>query len=210
MLIQKFTFRILLPLLIGLFTFLNINAQMKSGYRAGINLTSMYISSNGNEISAETPVGIQFGGMYEIPLAKKFTFQSGLVFTSKGTDYKIDGVNYSITPAYIEMPVHLVYYAGTGSFKVSIFAGPYLSSAFGGYKIDTTGFKDLTFGDSETKDLKLLDIGLDAGLGINFNEYVFSFQYGIGLRNVSPREGLSMKNQVFGISIGTLLLKKNK
>jgi hypothetical protein len=188
-----------------------LNAQMKSGYRFGINLTSMAIEKNGNVISAETPVGIQFGAMYEIPLSRKFTIQSGFILSSKGTDYKIDSSRYSIAPAYIEMPVHAVYYFGRRSFKVSFFAGPYFSSAFGGYKIEPSGpLKDLTFGKSQNKDMKHLDLGFDFGTGIYYKGYNLSIQYGIGFRNVSPKNDMSMKNHVIGISIGTLLLQKRK
>lgn len=181
-----------------------LSAKMKSGYRFG-NLTSMSIRSNDKFVSAETPVGIQFGAMYEIPFNRKLTFQSGLLFSSKGTDFKIDMIDHSIAPAYIEMPIHLDYYFGRRAFKVALFTGPYISIAFGGYKIDSTGFRYLTYGRSENKDLRNFDTGLDFGASINYKGFLISFQYGVGLRNVSPKNEMYMRNQVFGITIGTLL-----
>ncbi len=195
---------ILLLFIIWLIAF-DLNAQMKAGYRFGINLTSMSIKMNGTDIEAQTPVGMQFGAMYEIPFSRKFTMQSGFLFTSKGTDYRIDNTDYSIAPAYIEMPVHAVYYFGSRSFKVSFLAGPYFSSAFSGYKIYSNGFQELTLGRGHNKDLRYLDFGFDIGASLNFKVYVFSVQYGIGLKNVSPKNEMIMKNKVIGISIYTLL-----
>jgi len=200
------TRNIFIPLLIIIWLVaFDLNAQMKAGYRFGINLTSMSIKKNGINIETQTPVGIQFGAMYEIPFSRKFTMQSGFLFTSKGTDYRIDSTDYSIAPAYIEMPVHAVYYFGRRSFRVSFLAGPYFSSAFGGYKIESNGFQELTLGRGHDKDLRYLDFGFDFGTSLNFKGYVFSIQYGIGLKNTSPKNELIMKNQVIGISIYTLL-----
>jgi hypothetical protein len=183
----------------------NLYAQMKSGYRFGINLTTMSIKRNGQGIAAETPVGIQFGGMYEIPFSRKFTMQSGFILTSKGTDYKMDSQDHSLAPAYFEVPAQAVYYCGRRKFRVSFFTGPYFSTAFGGYKIESEGMKDLTFGRRNYKDLKMLDWGVNAGTALNIKSFVISFQYGVGLRNVSPQYGMNMKNRVIGISIGSLL-----
>jgi hypothetical protein len=160
---------------------------------------------NGTNIETQTPVGIQFGAMYEIPFNRKFTMQSGFLFTSKGTDYRIDNTDYSIAPTYIEIPVHAVYYFGRRSFKVSFLAGPYFSSTFGGYKIYSNGYQKLTLGRGHDKDLRYLDLGFDFGASLNLKDYVFSVQYGIGLMNVSPKNEMIMKNQVIGISIYTLL-----
>lgn len=169
----------------------------------------MSLKMNGTNIKTQTPVGIQFGAIYEIPFNRKFTVQSGFFFTSKGTDYRIDNTDYSIAPAYIEIPVHAVYYFGRRSFKVSFLAGPYFSSVFSGYKIDSNGFQELALGRGHDKDLRYLDFGFDFGASLNFKDYVFSIQYGIGLKNASPKNEMIMKNQVIGISIYALLTQNH-
>ena len=60
----------------------DLNSQVKSGYRWGINMTTMSINYQGKKIKAETPFGVQFGGNYEIPLSKNYAFLSGFIFGS--------------------------------------------------------------------------------------------------------------------------------
>lgn len=186
------------------------NAQMKSGYRFGVNLTSMSIKNNGINIKPEIPFGVQFGAINEIQLTEKTRLQTGFLFTSKGTDYKINNIDYSIAPSYLEFPVNGVYYCGRRpSINLSFFGGPYFSGVFGGYKLEPTGeYKNLAVGSGENNDLKRLDIGFNLGAGLHLKGYVFSIQYGLGLRNVSPKGGLEMRNKVISISMGTLLPPK--
>jgi hypothetical protein len=86
----KWKYKISVLIFISLFAFPSLEAQMKTGYRFGVNMTTMLIKSRSNNIETELPVGIHFGGNYEIPLSKEFTIQTGFLFSSKGTDYKIN------------------------------------------------------------------------------------------------------------------------
>jgi hypothetical protein len=84
---------------------------------------------------------------------------------------------------------------------MSVFAGPYISSGFSGYKVEPDGgFQRLAFGSGENKDLKYIDTGFNLGINLNIKSYIFSFQYGFGLRNVSPKSNTEIFNKVFGIS----------
>ena len=178
---------------------------MKSGYRFGVNLTTMSIKSIGNNVETELPVGIHFGGNYEISLNKNLTIQSGFLFSSKGTDYRINNVYYSIAPSYFEISVNAAYYFGRRKTRLAIFGGPYFSSAFGGYKIDQDGaFKYLSLGLHERNDLKCLDAGLNFGAGLHMKGHAISIQYGIGLRNISPKNAFEMRNKVIGITVSSL------
>jgi hypothetical protein len=201
----KWKFQISNFIFIAIFTFSGLEAQMKSGYRFGVNLTTMSIKNGSNKVETNLPVGIHFGSNYEISLNKKFTFQTGFLFSSKGTDYTINNVYYSIAPSYFEIPVNSAYYFGRRKTKLAIFVGPYFSSAFGGYKIDQNGaFKYLLLGPHENNDLKCLDVGLNFGAGLHIKDHVFSIQYGIGLRNISPKNEFEMKNKVIGITVSSL------
>ena len=181
----------------------DLSAQVKSGYRWGINMTTMSINHQGNKIKAETPFGVQFGGNYEIPLSKNFAFLSGFIFSSKGTDYVINNVDFSIAPAYLEIPANFVYKFGRRSTRLSLFTGPYFAAAFGGYKSDD-GYNTLTLGPQESKDLKVIDFGFNAGIALIIYSQVFTVQYGTGLRDVSPKNDMEMRNKVIGISLSTL------
>jgi hypothetical protein len=153
------------------------------------------------------PAGIHFGGFFEIPLEGNFTLQPGLLFSAKGSNYKIDSVEFSISPIYVEVPVIAVYSFSLDAVKISLFAGPYFACGVGGYKIESGDeLKKISYGSGENNDLKPFDIGLNFGAGVNIKGLLISAQYGIGLANVSPEKTVDseMKNRVIGISISSL------
>ena len=181
-------------------------AQVKKEYIIGLNLSTFILKINGVSSKASTPAGIHFGGSIEVPLKGRFTLQPGLLFSAKGSDYKIDTIEYSISPIYLEVPVTAVYSFGSDLVKISLFAGPYLACGVGGYKLAPGGgMENISFGSGKNCDLKPLDIGFNFGAGINIKGLLISAQYGIGLTNVSPMASTDteMKNKVIGISISS-------
>jgi hypothetical protein len=182
-----------------------ISAQMKSGFRFGTNLTTMTIQNNGTFLNAETPVGVHFGAYYEMPFNRNISMLYGFLFSSKGTDYKIDTIDISLAPTYIEIPVNFACNFGAKDVRMSLFAGPYAACTIGGYKIvEDKGYKYLAFGSGSNNDLKYFDFGFNLGIGVNIKGYLISGQYGIGLRNISPSEDTKIKNRVIGISVSAL------
>lgn len=187
-------------------SFTSTLAQVKRGYIFGLNLSTITLKINGVNSKASTPAGIHFGGFIEVPLKGRFTLQPGLLFSAKGSDYKIDTIEYSISPIYLEVPVIAVYRFGSDLVKISLFAGPYLACGVGGYKLGSGGgMENISFGSGKNCDLKPFDIGLNFGAGINIKGLLISAQYGIGLTNVSPvaSADTEMKNKVIGISISS-------
>lgn len=195
--------QIFVLIFIFFFSFTDLCAQVKSGYRWGINMTTMSVNYQGQNIKSEIPFGVHFGANYEIPLSKHINFLSGFLFSSKGTDYALNNVDYSIAPAYLEIPANFSYNFTRRSTRLSLFSGPYFAAAFGGYKSDD-GYKILTLGSRESKDLKFLDFGYNVGIALNIKSHVITIQYGTGLRDVSPKNDIAMRNKVIGISLSTL------
>jgi hypothetical protein len=193
-------------LVIGLLAIsVTLSAQMKSGYRFGLNLTTMTIQTNGTSLKPDIPMGIHFGANYEILLARNFSMYYGFIFSSKGADYKIDTLDISLAPTYIEVPVNIAYNFGSKSARISLFAGPYSACAIGGYKIESgSSLKYLVLGRGKNCDLRSLDFGFNLGIGVNIKGYLISAQYGIGLRNISPTPDSKMRNRVVGISVSYL------
>ena len=179
-----------------------LNAQNKSGYNFGINITRPAISYNGGEIKSKKPFGIHFGMNFEIPLNKKLGFQTGFLLSSKGAAYKINNIDYLIDPDYFEIPLNCVLnIVNRQSVNISVFAGPYISGAFSGYKIDPVeGYQRLSFGSQDNKDLKYIDTGFNFGVNLYTKSLIFSIQYGIGLRNSCPKNNTEIFNRVIGIS----------
>jgi hypothetical protein len=192
-------------------TFTDMHAQIKSGYIIGLNLSTMTFKNKSLSSGSETMAGIHFGGIIEIPVKGNFVLQPGFLFSAKGSSYKTDTVDFSISPIYIEVPVVAVYSFGSDAIKISLFAGPYFACGIGGYKIESGGgLQNINFGSGENNDLKPFDIGLNFGAGVNIKGLLISAQYGIGLANLSPVTIIDseMKNKVIGISISSLISDK--
>jgi hypothetical protein len=183
-----------------------VQAQIKPGYIFGINLSTILLNTKGISVNPDMPVGIHFGGYLEIPVTGGLTFNPGVVFSAKGSNYKIDTVEYSLSPIYIEIPANAMYSFGSDDIKVSLFAGPYAAIGVGGYKIEPEGtLKSINFGSGTNDDLKHFDFGLNFGAGLSIRGLLISAQYGIGLANIAPdTKTMEMKNKVIGISVSSL------
>jgi hypothetical protein len=199
-------------LLISLiFVFSIISAQIKPGYIFGVNFSTITLNTKSITSSPETPVSFHFGGQLEIPIMGNLTFDPGFLLSAKGSNYKIDTVEFSLSPIYIEIPVIAMYSFGTDDIKISLFAGPYFACGIGGYKIEPGGeMQNINYGSGANDDLKTFDIGFNFGAGINFRGLLISAQYGIGLANIAPETAYDtvMKNKVIGISISSLFAGK--
>jgi hypothetical protein len=187
-----------------MFAVSELHGQIESSYVFGLNLSTMTVKTKGISYDAETPTGFHFGKTFEIPVSRNFALQPILLFSAKGSDYKIDTSDISISPIYFEIPVNAVCRFGSSGIRVSLFAGPYFACGVGGYKIVSGGeLKDIRYGSGLNHDLKLFDAGFNLGAGINISGFMISVQYEIGLKNISPVTTFDseMKNQVLGISI---------
>jgi len=184
--------------------FTEMNAQIKSGYVFGVNLSSVALKAKGISSYPEMQGGIHMGGFYELPISDRFAFQPSLWLSAKGSSYAIDTVQSFLSPVYIEVPANIAYRFGKDAVKISLYAGPYFACGIGGLSMDINGdLKDIRYGSGENKDLKPFDIGFNFGAGVNIRGLLISAQYGIGLANISPVASVDyeMKNKVFGISI---------
>jgi hypothetical protein len=183
-----------------------VYAQIKSRYTGGLNISTMKLKAEGLTSSPSTPLGIHFGYAFEIPVIRGFTFQPGVLFSAKGTYYSLDSTDHSVSPIYIEVPANAALTIGGDKIKISLLAGPYIAFGVGGTIWESgQSVKDLKFGTGAGKDISFIDAGLNFGIGVCINKFMVTFQYGIGLTNISgDNPGVSeMKNQVIGISFGT-------
>ena len=177
-----------------------INAQTGGGYVFGVNFSTFDLQTKNSYSDLKTKGGINLGLFFDVPITRRFSFQPKLLFSAKGTDFKIDTMQYSLSPVYIEVPLNIGFRLG----NISLFAGPYFACGIGGLKMDSGGnLKDISFGWGQYKDMRQLDVGLNFGLGINIRGILISAQYGLGLANIAPNATVfsEMKNRTIGISI---------
>jgi hypothetical protein len=153
-------------MLIILVTFaFSTSAQVNFGIKVGGNLSNIkhdYKDSD-YEYATKMKVGFHIGLTSDIPINDMFSFQPGLLFTTKGWSYDLDELFDEFDPVrsvsadgleidgyartslnYLELPLNVAFKANA----LQIYAGPYLGIGIGGkHKNDYT----VSFmGDSET------------------------------------------------------------
>ncbi|MBI5010641.1 MAG: PorT family protein [Bacteroidia bacterium] len=183
---------------------LNLTSQIITSQIVGFNFSTMEMHVNNESVTTDGATGIHFGLLLPVNIVDHFSIQPGVLFSSKGATYLIDTIDISISPIYLEIPVNLTLDIGTDAFGVVLLAGTYFSCGVGGNKIESGGeAKDIYYGSGDSKDLKLLDLGLNIGAGIRIKGFLISARYGYGLTNLFPDDSsdTTLNNRVIGISL---------
>lgn len=198
---KKIFFAIVLILLAG-FIF-NVAAQndLKFGAKVGLN----FANESGKDVppGAGTKTGLIIGGFMTWNFVPMFGLQPEVLYSMKGTSGTIQGVSYTLSLNYIEIPALLKFYiplAQGSPVGVNIYAGPdfafnvasSLETTFNG-QTQTTDEKDITNG---------FDFNIMFGGGVNFN--VGPTILGVELRyslatGTNASDGSDSKNGVFAL-----------
>jgi hypothetical protein len=204
------TFLKSLMLLLTMFAFTRVQAQIKFGPKAGVNLSTMTLKSSGLSLDPKILPGFHAGIISDIGLMENLTLQPGILFSSKGSKYELsfleETIEFSMGPGFIEVPVNVLYSFGTGTTKLNLFAGPYFAFGITGKSKSEGDSQDISFGSSTDDDMKPFDMGLNFGAGVNINGLLISAQYGLGLLNIAPDTSgdTEMKIKVISISLAYL------
>lgn len=114
---------------------------------------------------------------------------------------------------YLDIPLTAKAIFDVGGSKIYGTFGPYIgmglsgkikSEYTGNYETETDE-EDINFGsDKDEDDLKRLDYGLTAGVGIELKSIQIGINYNLGLANISSYtdDGNKISNRVLGISVG--------
>ncbi len=166
---------------------LNAQSNLRFGAKGGINFANV-VGDFSEKFTNRT--GFHLGGTAEIPVLKKFFFQSELLYSIQGTknnEFPVDGPLTETKLEYLNIPLLGKYYLMEG---LSLMAGPqvgFLLSAKN--EITPSGFIDgpaQTYEEDVKKYLNTVDIGMALGA-----EYRFAFgaflqmRYIIGLSNIN-------------------------
>ncbi|MFC7525561.1 porin family protein [Parapedobacter sp. GCM10030251] len=201
-----------------LFVTLNLSAQTLSprfGIKAGLSLS--YATVN-DARGTDSKTGFHIGGTFEYPLSPRFLIQSGLLFSTKGSQvHVLNGSHYIPSPpddthtfneSYLMLPLYGAYKLNlTSDFNITFGIGPYLGYGIGGktkQKLNSGSWSDGiteiqwdTFGNGiydESRDwlrgttLKRTDIGLGANIDFEYRRFILSVGYEKGLRNIAAQE----------------------
>ncbi len=183
--------------------------------KAGINSAKFHIEEDpdfeGSDVKSK--LGPQMGVALEFPLTKQFSFETGLMYSSKGFKMKEEitdmgmtySLKYKVNVSYFEIPLTAKAFFKVGDAKIYGVFGPYLGLAINGIIKMEMEFMDVKETDSDAliigDDISPLDIGLTIGTGVEFNRFQFGLNYGMGLNNVFL-DSDDNQNRVFSFSVG--------
>jgi len=168
----------------------DVFSQARIGVKGALNMATMRGEGDNSEVKAiyAPQAGLVVYSNLENPLF----VQSGLLYSIKGAQgVGFEDEKVKITYSFLEVPLNIGFQLPISeSFKVSPYVGGYAGYAltgklkFGGVTFDIF---DLDLDDLEDVeyDPKRLDYGLNAGVGLHFNDRVIiSAQYAHGLANL--------------------------
>ncbi|MFZ2286365.1 MAG: porin family protein [Bacteroidales bacterium] len=209
-----------------------LQAQVTFGVVAGPNFQNMVgKDSDDDKLSNGLLVGFHAGVSASIPIAPDFYFQTGLLFSQKGSKnnmvlfpVKASGDDYNTTTriSYIDLPLRLLFRPQFSSGHIIVGFGPYVALGIGGtQKVDygslptmeqkvkfKSEISDEERWDPENAYFKRFDAGADifAGYELEMGLYLL-LKTQLGLLNMIPAlesggDQPNLKNTGFGLSVG--------
>lgn len=212
-----------------LLSFLLIMTCLVSGYaqtftlKGGLNLSSSIVDDDGlyGDEGLRLNPGLHLGGLIDIPIAKRISVETGLIFSMKGDKFKMEFQNdekikSKMDLLYLHVPINARTSFQVGGIKIFTTAGPYLAYGLVGrnkYSVTSNGSKDsdiskVVWGDKGL--VRRFDAGIGVGTGIELNSIVIGVNYDLGLinRNTISPGFVKVKNSVLGVSVGYRFAKK--
>lgn len=222
---MKHWYRILVIVIVGM-GITELRAQTIYGVKAGFNLSNMLVKDNFGTSSENFKMkpGYHIGVTAEMPFVEsndKYTFEIGLLFTTKGfrsakdfSNNSFDETDINTTAYYLEVPMTAKAYYQLDKVKIFGLFGPYLGrgvnrkamarAIYDNYIVDPEEEIKWGLDDEHADHIGGLDLGLIIGGGVQINAVEIGINYGLGLENVSPHtaDKATAKNRVLGLSVG--------
>lgn len=166
---------------IGLF------AQAQFGATAGLNMANV----SGDDMDGDIKIGMHVGVSAAFELSDAMTLNTGVLYSTKGTQDEDEGVKMSANLSYIEIPVNLSF---SISDKMSLMAGPYIGLLMGA-EVEVSGAGSLD-GTADIKDdTRSMDFGINVGAGFAVTEVIsINAGYEMGLATLDPDGDGDSKN----------------
>lgn len=189
------------------------------GFKAGLNLSKQFAKDNEANYTADLKMkpGFNVGVTAEFPIADFISFETGLIFSTKGYKYSEEDVDFkykeNLNMFYVDVPLTAKATFELGGVSIYGLLGPYVGMGIGGKLKWEDSFLGETTKDSEkinwgsdadNDDFKRLDFGLTFGAGVEISSFQVGLSYGLGLANISSytEAGTKINNRVIGISVG--------
>ena len=202
-------------------------AEFRFGVKAGANISNFIVEGENPKLDFENASLANFTGGLSLEwiIWGGLGFDAGVMYTAKGTEYKVgddllSGIYTELlgteslmkaTVHYIEVPINLKYRLEIPVVKDIIIPFVYAGPSFA-FKVG----QDVSFGNNILEDTKVdfsnIDYALNGGLGVElFKHLNVAAQYGWGMGKVADTdmeilgqkiEGLDMKSGVWTVTVG--------
>ena len=205
-------------LLIALLTDWSAEAQIRFGVKGGGTSSNFIITNNQFGYVPDARFSWQAGVLADLGIHRNFSVQPAVLWSNKGFKSTYNAGNgilikYTYEPVYVEVPVLALLKINVGdSFRIYGGAGPYVAFGVGG-KITANGSaglgnneSDIKYGNTNAADLKRLDYGGSAALGVEIGSVLVGVNYNLGLANIYAEESpTEIRNVSLGLTVGFLL-----
>jgi hypothetical protein len=188
----------------------------------GVNLQNLNgKDASDNKLENDMLAGFHAGVNAQLPVAPKFYFQPGLMFSTKGAKNTEGELSGKIKLSYIELPLNFVYKAPVGSGYFMLGFGPYVAYGIGGkatyedgaasVETDIEFKKVVESGDPlTTVYVKPFDAGANLFFGYELPAGLFlQLNTQLGLIDINPEDNRitgdnqsTLKNTGYGLSLG--------
>ncbi|MBI1226695.1 MAG: outer membrane beta-barrel protein [Bacteroidetes bacterium] len=205
----------------ALLAVLTIQVQAQGlGIRGGVNFQNINgKDALGDQLENDIVAGYHLGVIAEAELVPTFYFQSGLLYSVKGTKSTDDFLGQSITSTvktgYLEVPLHFMFKPALGNGHLILGFGPYVAFGLNGKaKIETGGKNadwDVSFqrtvsasDNDETYYQKRFDAGGNLFFGYEFaGGLSVQLNTQLGMIKINPDyEGFDDKSKYFNTGFG--------
>lgn len=176
-------------------------AQVDFGFRAGGSYSTL-VQKVGTTYESGSKIGFSVAGIADIPLHfiyKRLSFRPEIAFVNQGGSWysgaEMEGMALFNKCWYnsLNVPLNIAFTFPFYDVRVSLYAGPSFDFAlFGEMSSRETDVK-LQFGQTDEKDLKAFDLGVNMGFAVEYNQYFFTVHSNLGAldRRAVKREGES-------------------
>ncbi|NOR74788.1 MAG: outer membrane beta-barrel protein [Draconibacterium sp.] len=200
----------------------SVSLAQTFGVKAGLNLSNMVYKIDDEIYSEEFELnpGFHAGVTAEFPIDDMFSFETGVLLSTKGFKTSSDEMDpsdiyssdHKVNILYLDIPLTAKVLYNIGGVEAFGLFGPYIDFGLTGkskYKsTDESTEEDIEWGSD--KDLKRLDLGLVFGVGVEVKSVEIGVSYNLGLANIAPNDDYDFlaKNKVLAISVGYSFRRK--
>ena len=179
--------KILCLSLLSLIFVLPVKSQVVFGVRAAGAYSSMI-----QKVDEVARSGAHFGygaaGILEIPLRKRFLLRPEIIFLNQGGRFYAPKGEDLLVPFdcnyySVQIPANVQFVFTSPEIMFSVYGGPYIDMSLWGRMKENGEGHTISFGGSARNDLKRFDLGVNLGLGVEYNRFFFSVQAFCGTLN---------------------------